>query len=424
MRKIAFYFSLFFLSAGCAGGLDYEMLNTHMQNNSCVAAVEYVEQNESLYGSNEKILFFLDAGMVHMLCGNHEKSNEYLHLAEELAMDLRTKSLSKETASFFVNDYTRPYVGEDFEKTLVNLFSALNYISLDKFDEALVEIRRLNSFLNELNDEYAEKNVYKEDAFGRYLSGIIYEADNSPDDAYIDYFKALKAFIDYRKNYGMSIPGFFLEDLSRIAEEVDRSTEIRPYLQEFDNIAWLKQDETKGLGKIIFIQFNGKAPVKEEDKIVLPGEDGPVTISFPRYSVRDPLCSNSTIIVKNALTYVEAETELVEDINKIAVKNLDDRKGRIIAKTLVRIVAKRLAINAATKDKNGRMLLNIADIFIERADLRTWRTLPGEIHMGRLFLPEGEYDLSLSRCGNTSENVALLNLKKGETRFVVFESMY
>ncbi len=424
MKIIALYLSLLLLSAGCSGGIDYEKLNIHMQKDSCLAAVKYIEKSESLYLSNEKLLFFLDAGMVHMLCGNYEQSNVYLHLAEDLAEDLRTKSLSKETASFFVNEYTRPYAGEDFEKALINLFSALNYISLGQYDEALVECRRLDSFLNEINDSYAKKNVYKEDAFGRYLSGILYEADKNPDDAYIDYFKALQAFIDYRKNYGMPVPGFFLEDLSRIAEEVGRSKEILPYLKENDNITWQKQSETKGLGKIVFIQFNGKSPVKRDEKIVLPAKDGPVTISFPRYSVQYPHCRSSRIIAENTSTYVEADTELVEDINKIAVKNLDDRKGRILAKTVARIVAKRLMINAATKDKDERTLLNIADVFIERADIRTWRTLPGEIYMGRLFLPEGEYDVSVSQCGNEWERVESLNLKKGETRFVLFESMY
>ncbi len=130
------------------------------------------------------------------------------------------------------------------------------------------------------------------------------------------------------------------------------------------------------------------------------------------------------MIVESGSGYMEAKAELVEDINEIAVKNLSDRKGRIIAKMIARAVAKQAAINAVTKERGTKLLLNIANIFIERADTRSWRTLPGEIYLSRMFLPEGKYNVYVSQCGGKKSAVDSVNLKAGETRFVLFESMY
>ena len=414
---------LFTLSA-CAGSLNYNILDNYMNTGRCPFAVEYVKKHEKDYGSNERLLFLLDSAMIDMLCGNYEQSSRYFQSAEDLAGDLWTKSFTKETASFLVNDYTIPYAGEDFERVLINLFSAINYATPGQYDEALVEIRRLDLNLRAINDKYEEKNVYKEDAFARYLSGIMYEADNNPDDAYIDYYRAWQVFKDYKRDYGTPVPRTLLEDLFRVAGAVNRTEDIRSVLHEFDDLEWLKQGEVKGLGKVVFIHFNGSSPVKRESKLFVPLKDGPLTIAFPMYEVKPPACRNSRVIAESGTLRIEAESELVEDINKIAVKNLKDRSIRVIAKTAARVAAKQVAIRSVTKNETARTLLNIANIFIEKADTRTWRTLPGEIYLSRLFLPEGQYRVYINRCGQGEKAVESVNLKAGETRFILFESMY
>ena len=425
-RKIVIFILMSFLLTGCAAGLDYNKLNAHMSGNECAEAIEYVKMSEPEYSGNDRLLFLLDSAMVNMLCYDHEKSNAYLHSAEELSRDLWTKSVSREAASFLINDYVKPYPGEDFEKALINLFSAINYANMGEFDDAMVEVRRLDTLLEELNREYADKNVYNEDAFGRYLSGIMYEIDGRLDDAYIDYFKSLEVFKDYRENYGTPVPRYLLEDISRIAGVVDRKEELDPLIAEFEDIEGPAQIETKEMGKIIFIHFNGRSPVKIEDKIVLPAPDGPITLAFPRYSVQRPDCRETKLRAETDTMSQEADAELVEDINEIAVKNLDDRKVRVIVKMLARAVAKRAVINSATdeEDTGQRGLLNLANVFIERADTRTWRTLPGEIYLSRMFLPEGDYDLYVTQCDGEKKAIKSLSLRAGETRFILYESMY
>ncbi len=409
--------------AGCAG-LNYNVLDSHMKADQCSLAAEYVRTHEKDYGENQRLLFLLDAAMINMQCSNYEESNKYFHLAEDLAEDLWTKSFTRETASLLVNDYTIPYAGEDFEKSLINLFSAINYVRQGHNDEALVEIRRLDANLRAINDKYENKNVYKEDAFARYLSGIMYEADNNPEDAFIDYYKAYQVFEDYKTNYGTPVPQALLEDLFRTADATGRSEEVKYLHEDFSNVKGPKQKEIRGLGKIIFIHLNGKAPVKEDFKLHIPTKEGPVTIAFPKYVVKSPDCRNSEVIAESGSHRVEAGAALVEDINEIAVKNLEDRKIRVIAKALVRAAAKQAAIRKATEDESILRLLNLANTFIEVADTRTWRTLPGEIYLTRLFLPAGKYDIFIKQCDSGKRAVESVNVKAGETRFVLYETMY
>ena len=423
MKNLLLLIASFILLSGCSMGINYHSLQSHMVNNDCAAAGEYLENNKKKYGSNKELLFLLDSAMINMMCGNYEKSNEYFHRAEALTEELWTKSITKETAAFLLNDYTVPYAGEDFEKALINLFSAINYLKLGQFDDSLVEVRRLDSVLTMLNDKYSKKNNYKEDAFGRFLSGIIYEADSKLDDAYIDYYKALHTFQDYEDKYGTPMPSIFVENLARVAGAVGRTDEIQSFIDGYGSTGWSEHDGTGNQGRIVFIHFNGTAPVKRSTEIFIPSRDGPIALAFPRYEVTQPYCRNSRVIAESDSERISSDTELVEDINQIALKNLEDRRGRITLKMIARVAAKQIAINKV-ENKTTREILNIANLFVERADTRSWRTLPGEIYLGSLFVSEGEYNIHVSRCGESERFVETVHVAPDETKFILYESMY
>ncbi|MEE9523730.1 MAG: hypothetical protein V3V59_03155 [Thermodesulfovibrionales bacterium] len=416
---------------GCAGGVKYDILGNYVRQDKCLEASRYVEEKQKEYGPNRQLLYNLDSGMINMECGYYEKSNNSFHAAEDLAEKLWTKSILKEAASFLLNDYTIPYAGEDYERALINLFSAINYAMLSEFDEALVECRRLDANLSVFNEKYDEKNVYKEDAFGRYLSGIIYESVGSIDDAFIDYYKAFETYRDYESYYGTETPSILIEDLIRVALLTGRSGEVDQLLEEFGINKFNKDDLPRNMGKIVFIHLNGRSPVKTDNKIIVPSPRGPITIAFPRLIVTDPACKESEVVVISESGKISVDAELVEDINKIAVKNLDDRKGRLVVKEIARVIAKQGAIDIATgqiEDEGARemtrFLLNIVNTAIETADTRSWRTLPGEIYMTRIFLPEGWYKVQARACGRRKDIVSSIEIKAGQTKFLLHDTMY
>jgi hypothetical protein len=177
---------------------------------SCLDQIE--ESKDKFYKEKEKVLFYLDMGMLYHYDGNYEKSNEYLTEAEYAIEDLYTKSVGKAAASMLLNDNALDYFGEDYEDIYLNIFKALNYLHMNKFDDAFVEIRRVNNKLNILEDKYAEiakkyneskdkkkefkigDNKFQNSALARYLSMLMYKADGKIDDAKIDMAEIEEAF--------------------------------------------------------------------------------------------------------------------------------------------------------------------------------------------------------------------------------------
>jgi len=149
-----------FMLSGCAHRLDYNRLYARLQNGECQAASLHIEKNRDNYGSNAQLLYLLDSAVVHLQCRDFEAAQQKFQAAERLAEALWTESLSRQAASLVTNEYLLKYPGEDYERALINMMSALGYLQSGAFDDALVEIRRLDSLLSLYNNKYEQKNVY------------------------------------------------------------------------------------------------------------------------------------------------------------------------------------------------------------------------------------------------------------------------
>jgi hypothetical protein len=104
----------------------------------------------------------------------------------------------------------------------------------------------------------------------------------------------------------------------------------------------------------------------------------------------------------------------MEDITAIASKDLEERLLRTIVKAVARAAWKRalaeavqVGVRSAVQDKEtgafaGAIAGAVARIFAistEEADKRSWATLPDRIHVGRLRVPPGTYDVELRHVG-------------------------
>lgn len=436
MTKLYLCIALALIFSSCSLQQHYSKIDKAMVSSQCSQAVALMGESKGEYGENARLIYLLDSAMVHMECGNFNEANAFFHEAEDLGEKLWTESVSRHAASFITNDYVLPYAGEDFERALINLFSALCYLKLNEYDEALVECRRLDTLLSGYNAKYEDKNIYKEDAFGRYISGLIHEAAGELDSAYIDYYHAYRVYSkNYSASYNTTPPSFLAEELLRTGARVDRLNEAKRLVGSHAAKKFQAGSLLKNKGKVVLIHLNGKSPVKKENRVVVPTPSGPVGVAFPEYVVSTPPCTNSRLIVKSSSKTYKASSELAQNINKIAVKSLDDRKVRIIAKTIARAVAKQMAIKQISdsavdeRDKRSRQLvsflLNTANtLFLEKADTRTWRTLPGEIYISRILVPEGEYTAYIKRCSGAKKELDRIRIKAGETRFLLYSSIY
>lgn len=386
--------------------------------------------------------------------GEYAESNSVLEAAEARIDELFTTSLSTQAGSFLTNDNLLPYEGEDFEKVMVNLVRAVNYAAMGVRDEALVEARKVDHKLNVINDRYAEKkNIYKEDAFARYLSGILYEWKGSSqelNDAFISYRKALETYRQYAADYGTPMPPRLAEDLLRVSEALHLDEEHAEYKRDFPDVRWISQSEMKGKGEIVVIAYTGRSPYKKDLFLDIPGpvvkaavtafsprtllrpqDLVPIRVALPEFVLQERMVDRMDLKVGEAT----APGGIAEEIGKIAIKNLEDHRGRILARTVARVALKQLASaggEALARKQGGELAATLIGLTgkvvafaTEEADKRSWRTLPGEIWIARIAVPPGTHDVELqlqSKSGAQSELFKNVSVKVGEKRFLLYRS--
>lgn len=428
-------FSLLFLGAlfsiGCAASLSLRELNSYVLNNEFGAAAEKVETQKSGYGEKNALLYYLDRGMLLQLAGNYTASNLALETAKKVAQDLFTKSVTAHLTTFLVNDLMTPYYGEDFERALIHVFSAVNYAAMNDGENALVECRQLDSFFRALPFD-GQRNAYQDDAFARYLAGLLYEERGETNDAYISYMKALDAYGEYEKLYKTERPPGLVEDALRTARRLGFSDKFAEIQKKWGPASFPEKDRATETGEVIVLHYSGLGPEKvdsffeislfngwpyvekmdaksqdetsvEQARAVFRSmaADKMIRVAFPKYR-RTPTKIVATEVQSASATW---RASLVEDVGAIAVRNLDDRINRIRGRAIARAMVKFLLSQKVSKavEDNGnetmgylvRAILQAASAATEVADKRSWRTLPDRILMARLSLPAGNQDLIL-----------------------------
>lgn len=423
------------------------------------------EKADDLLGDPEKssegrnrLLFFLHKGVVLHMMGKYEESNQFFEQAYIFIEDYK-KSYGTEALSLVSNSSIKTYTGEDHEKVLLHYYKALNYLQLKQPSSALVECKRLNIKLQELNDKYdGKKNRYKNDAFAHLLMGIAYEMDNDINNAFIAYRNAYETYKNsYSVDFAVPVPFQLKQDLLRTAYLNGFTEELNQYEREFKtNYVYTKT----GDGELIFFWHNGLGPVKSEwsvNFVIVKGEGGEaffvneelglrfpyrnqkniennsdlgdlkvVRVAFPKYLIRPPVYEKAKLI-KDDLTF---PVEKVENIQGIALSVLSDRMLREFATSLTRLALKQAAEEALREgSQEAGVLLSLFNAATEKADTRNWQTLPNSISYSRVPLQLGLNKISFSlgenanlEDENTQENFEFTLEKKGMI-FHVYSNM-
>lgn len=389
---------------------NYDKMRGMLTSGRFDSASDYIKgQKASFYGDTNLVLFYMD----HLAALHHAKrfkeSNGQVEAAARKIEDMYTTSVSTQAAAIMTSDNVIPYEGEDFEKALIHVYGALNYTFLGETDEALVEARRVEQKLQTLNDlrgKEGKQNQYSEDAFIRWFSGCLYETDGddqAANDAIISYRKALDAYEkSYTPKYKTPTPRLVASDMLRVAERLGFKEDAERIKKAYSGIAYDRDARSKG--SVVFLHFNGESPYKIDKSWEAITPDGKVVkVAYPEYRTK----SKRVVAADLKVGGVTVRTELFEDVNEIAVRNLDDHMGRIKAKMIARALAKYAAAkiaeettSAATKDKTAGFLVglaaSIAGAVTEQADKRSWLMLPSSIDVAKAYVPPGEHEVTVS----------------------------
>lgn len=428
------------LAASC--GPDpgfYVRVDNLMASGDFSQAQEAVERNKSAYSKRERLLYFYDLGLTAHYAGSYEKSNENLVKAEQIAEELYTKSLTATGASFLINDYIQPYKGEDFERALIHLFKSLNYLKLGKMEDVLVEARQVDSKLLALNDRYPvdKKNVYREDALIRFITGMIYESAGKIEDALIDYMKSEEIFQDYQRNYGTKPPLFFLENLFSAAQGAGKKEEIEEYQKRYWQVRAIPYEKKKEFAEVIVIHYSGRSPVKVRTSFPAQiDENVVIDIAIPTYEKQARLGLGAAVSLQEAASgdIYSFETEVMEDLEAIALKNLENRLFRMTAKAIARVTAQYILIKGTAQKvreeygeeaaKNYELLMSGLATMASQPDLRSCRSLPAEIRVGRALVPPGTYEAQALLPGKSvASSLGQFKLDAGQKEFILLRSI-
>ena len=442
-----------FLMTGCA---SYYQRNLAVQkafvSGDFERALNELDKNDDDANGNNRFLYLTENGTVLHMLERYDKSNEYFEEAHIFVEDFH-QNRALQALSLISNPSVTQYGGEDFEKIFIHYYKALNYIALGELDNALVECRRINIRLNELNDKYGtRKNRYRTDAFAYMLMGIIFEASGEINNAFISYRNAYETYRDvYEPIFDTPAPDQLKKDLMRTAALNGFTQELEQYEQEFGATYTPPADNN---GELVFFWNNGLGPVKEDWGVtftILKGRGGIVTfqdsqggmsfpfetgsdsikklgdlkfvkIAFPRYRERTPYF-NHAVLKNGSATY---SLEVAEDINGIANATLQDRMLREFATSLLRVAIKQAA-EEATRKKNENLgaVLSLVNMISESSDTRGWQMLPHTISYTRIPLEEGKNELELVASGAGGETLYTFEIeaKPGNIYIDFFHSL-
>lgn len=409
---IVFIFSLFLFS--CAS-TDFSAIEADVSAGNYLDANSKIEADQKkLYSNHDKVLYYLDSGIISHYGTDWNMSNKSLSQAEQYMDEYFAKSISQAVGSYIVNDTVEDYAGEDYENVYTNLFMALNYIHLKEYEDAMVEIVRFDNKLKVISQKYdaaiekARKNIVSESneyetqlptanidfhnsAFGRYISMLLYRDTGDIDNAQVDKKYIDSAFTNQSQLYPFAKPESLEHELEPIS---------------------------KGAVRLNFISCTGLAPTKIAETTRLYDAS---SNTYFKFEIPIMLKQPDAIHSAKVTVYDEAgksintvNLEKLESIENIAVETFKQKQALVYLKAFLRSLSKTTASSAIvqnTSDSGMASLFSLmSNVYIElseQADIRTSRFFPGTVWVGGCTIPEGAYRISVEYLSDNGNRIKI-----------------
>lgn len=372
------------------------------------------EQFEDPATTNSDFLGPAESGTVALVQGDWPGARGHLERAAEVVREIEDRALVSVTdlgeslVSFAINDTVKTYEGEGYERVMLHVMLAMTYLAEGNVEGAWVEAKRANKLLE--SEETLYEKRYAAGGMGHLLSAVAYELVGEPADAYIDYKRM------HEKGVGLELAG---RALVRLGTQLRREDELPRWLEQFGP----DLPRPEGAANVVLLAGLGTAPFKIESGFTLPLPDGVVQWAVPSYVRRpQPIASLNLVEVQSG---TRVGSSLVEDVGGVAQQNLDDRIAWLAAKSAVRAALKYELTRQLEKEHGGwgwvaGALFTMAT---ERADLRSWLTLPDAWHGARMFVAPGVHEFVLEAPGGESVGLGTYELEPGETLIVLARSI-
>ncbi|HAS82406.1 MAG TPA: hypothetical protein DCS43_06970 [Verrucomicrobia bacterium] len=433
MRRIGSVCLLFSLAVLAGGGCaNVSTSKSHLvgmddtlARHDLAGAMKRIQKAKTTaYKEKDRILYYLDAGLLCHYNGRWEESNELLTQADQSIEEAYTRSVSRAAASVMLNDNALEYAGEDYENIYLHVFKGVNYLRLGSFDSAFVEVRRINDKLNVLEDKYARiASEYKKSdntsgstrtfkpgstrfhnsALARYLSMLMYRAEGRPDDARIDLAKIQEAWQAAPSVYDFPMPPLSTA-LASSPTAYAKLNVVAFYGRSPDKLAKTLYIHTQPTAITIMTTEQvsaGNTKVNTLD--VIPWNIGTALPAGSSFKFEIPYMKRRDTRVNRAILYLNGypvgDLVPIERLDQVALETFKIREPLIFLKTITRVIAKTIIKVKAVeelKKKNddtggAELLLDITMALTENADLRIGQFFPSTAAIREIEVPSGNY---------------------------------
>ena len=375
-----------------------------------------------------------------------ESSKEFVGAVEKIreVEERATVSAGKigaNIAAVVVNDTMLPYELTGFERVMVYHFQALNHLMKGDVEAAGVEVRRANSEqaralkaheeeLVRIEKEAKEKgfsaaafkpkvkellgsskdvaNLAKnsfQNAYTFYASGVIREVMGEPNDAYIDYKKALEINPTNKT---------IQSDVIRLAHALNMNEDLARFKERFGDA--LKGASGKGAGDVdVVVLFEDgtipeKQPLSFPLPIPIPKAPGVTAVAIPVYQVANQTPESLRITSGGGAL---AATERIAALDALAVRAYEENAPAMITRQVLRAVLKGAASSLASSENSTfGAVVGAINLATETADTRSWRSLPLNAQVARFSVSSGT-ELRLEH--PSASGVETLLVQKGQT---------
>ncbi|NOY67962.1 MAG: hypothetical protein GXP53_00495 [Deltaproteobacteria bacterium] len=338
-----------------------------------------VLENADLVSNRDRLLFFMEKGLILHQAGEYKKSIQALRSAADLLGEQEVISIGHQGASLVTSESVVAYPGEYEERLLVHTYLMMNYLLSGRRDDALVEAKQS---LEVISDHPSCKTDY----FSRALIAHCYEALDEINDAYIEYKKLANDMPDpdavMGRLYAMALFLGFYDEAQNWGQHLSAKEK--------------KEAVKPAAGELILFISQGKGPIKKSVGFVAPKS---IRFSIPEYRDRTKRYMNFNIMTAN---YSPDATAITTGLGTALRASLKARLKKIIAKETARVVAKE-AIARKIDNPLAEILVRIAFFATEKADTRCWKTLPAYLTLVRVPLSQGSHRLSIRTAGGDIE---------------------
>ncbi len=389
------------------------------------AAAQKIEKAAKKRGkSPDRLLWYLEEGAIKRAKGDYIASNQAFEKAETVLNDfdnratISTRGVAAEAAAALTNLNALPYTGYAYDRIMVNTYKCLNYLALGQLAEAKVEILRAYEEQKQALERYQKQIAEAEISSAK--QGVKSSAINNDSrfqqsfaknyseiqklKIYADYVNPLTSYLDGILFYASGISGADLErarkDWERVSEMIGNNDYV---IQDINEVSAKISGQPRE--PIVYVLFeNGLGPIRDEIRIDLPIFAQNITYvgaAFPTLKFNPPTIKSLIIESDEQEQY---ETVLLANMDAIVAQEFDNQLKLTIIKTLIASTLKATMQYQLEKEVGpiGKYSAALYSFITNRADQRSWTSLPKEIQFARFQKPKRNW-LTLRNGYNQSQ---------------------